>query len=142
VHHPLHTVVLLYLLMVAVPSVLLLLLMAGQTLGGRLRRQRARGGNDRCAQLPVDGFGGVVDRPAQQQPDAVGGQPLDDVAGVTQGSREPVELGDHKNATRESGGQRLAQAPADTGGAGQAVVDANPGGVDPQERQASGPAYL
>jgi hypothetical protein len=123
--------VLLYLLMVAVPAVLLLLLMAGQTLGGRLRRHRARGGNDQCAQLPFNGIGGVVDRPAQRQPDAVGGQPLDDVAGVRQGSREPVELGDHKNATRESGGQRLAQARADTGGAGQALVDANPGRVDP-----------
>jgi hypothetical protein len=142
VHHPLHTVVLLYLLMVAVPSVLLLLLMAGQTLGGRPRQRPARGGHDQCGQLPVDGIGGVVDRPAQRQPDAVGGQPLDDVAGVSQGSREPVELGDPKNANGERRGQRLAQARADTGRAGPAVVDADPGSIDPQNREACGLASL
>lgn len=98
-HHPLHTVVLLYLLMVAVPSALLLILMAGQTLGGRLRQPRARGGRDRCGQRPVDGIGGDVDSAAELQPDAVGGQPLDDVAGVRQGSWEPVERGDRENAT-------------------------------------------
>lgn len=38
-HHPVHTVVLVYLLMVAVLAVLLLLLVAGQTLGGRLWRR-------------------------------------------------------------------------------------------------------
>ncbi len=40
-HHPLHTVVLVYLLMVAVPSALLLLLMAGQALIGRLGQRPA-----------------------------------------------------------------------------------------------------
>ncbi len=41
-HHPLHTVVLVYLLMVAVPSALLLLLIAGQALIGRLGQRPAR----------------------------------------------------------------------------------------------------
>ena len=98
-HHSLHTVVLLYLVTVAVPSVFLLLLIAGQTLVGRLRQHPARGGHDEGRQLPVDGIGGVVDRAAQLQPDAAGGQPHDEVAGVRQGSGAPVEPGDHKDTT-------------------------------------------
>jgi hypothetical protein len=43
VHHPIHSVVLVYLVLVAVPSVLLLLLMAWQAVVGRLRQIPAHG---------------------------------------------------------------------------------------------------
>ena len=135
-HHPLHTAVLLYLLMIAVPSGLLLLLMAGQALGDRLRQRPARGNHGHGEQQPADGVCGVVDKTALLQPYAAGGQGLDDVAGLGQGAREPVELDAHKNVAAATGRQRLAQARADAGGAGHAVVDVDPGGVAPQSPEA------
>ncbi len=135
-HNPLHTGVLLYLLMVAVPSGLLLLLMAGQALGDRLRQRPAPGNHGHSEQQPADGVGGVVDKTALLQPYAAGDQCLDDVAGVGQRAREPVELGEYRNVAAATGGQRLAQARADAGGAGQAVVPVGTGGVHPQSSEA------
>jgi len=59
-------------------------------------------------QQPADGVGGVVHRPAQLEPDAAGGQLLDDVAGIGKRPCEAVELGDHEGVAGAAGREGLA----------------------------------
>ncbi len=64
-----------------------------------------------------------MDKTALLQPYAAGDQCLDDVAGVGQRAREPVELGDDERVARAACGEGLLQAGALAVGAGEAVVD-------------------
>ncbi len=64
-----------------------------------------------------------MDGPAEVQPDAAGGELVDDVAGVRDRAGEPVELGDDEGVTGSASGQRFAQAGPLAVGAGDAAVD-------------------
>ena len=70
-----------------------------------------------------------MDRTAEVQAHAASGELVDDVAGVGDGTGEPVELGDHEGVTAPAGGQGLAQAGALAVGAGDAVVDVDAVGL-------------
>jgi len=60
--------------------------------------------------------------------DAAGGQLLDAVAGVGQGTREAVGLGDHQGVAGAASRERLAGP----GGTAQSIVGAHPVDVDPE----------
>lgn len=70
-------------------------------------------------QQPADRVVRVVDGAADVESDAAGGEFVDDVAGVGDGSGEPVELGDDQGVAGSAGGQCLAKAGPGSVGAGE-----------------------
>jgi hypothetical protein len=58
--------------------------------------------------------------------DSASGQIVDDVAGVGQGSGEPIELGHHQSVTVAADGECLAQSGSGSGGASEPVIDVDP----------------
>lgn len=111
-HHPLHTGVLLYLLMVAVPSAILRLLIPDRPLAAGCVSVR-RGVTTVIANSSRPPWSaGSSTEPPRFSRTPRGGQYLDDVAGVRQGAREPVELGEQENVAGARDDQRLAQGPA------------------------------
>jgi hypothetical protein len=71
-----------------------------------------------------------VHRAADVQLDAVGGEFVNDVAGVRNRPGEPVELCHNERVAAAAGGERLAQSGSVTIRTGQAVVDIDPLRVD------------
>ena len=65
-----------------------------------------------------------------------GGQFVGDRASTTQGPGQAVELGDHWGVARSAGGQCLAKSGLFPVGAGQAVVDVGPLGLDAKAEEA------
>jgi hypothetical protein len=70
-----------------------------------------------------------VHGPAEVQTDAAGGERVGDVAGVTDGTSQPVELGDHEGVAGSAGGEGLALAGVLAVDAGDAMVDVDPVGL-------------
>ena len=75
-------------------------------------------------------------RAAELQPHPAAGELLDDVPSVRQRPGEPVQLGDDQGVAGTAGRQRLGQTGTDAVGAGEAVVDVDPCGVDAEGGQA------
>jgi hypothetical protein len=73
-----------------------------------------------------------VDGPAEVEAHAARGQLVDDVPGVGHGASQSVELADHEGVAGATGRQRLAEAGSGAVGAGEAVVDVDPLGLDPE----------
>ena len=86
-------------------------------------------------QQPADRVGGVVDRPAQAEADLTGREFVGDSPGVGQGPGETVEFGHHQGVAGPAGSKRLAEPGSLTVGAGEAVVDVDPFGLDTQAKQ-------
>ena len=88
-------------------------------------------------QQPADWVCRIVHRAADVQLDAVGGEFVNDVAGVRNRPGEPVELCHNERVAAAAGGERLAQSGPVAIGTGQAVVDIDPLRVDPSAVSAS-----
>jgi len=73
-----------------------------------------------------------VDGPVEVEPHAARSQLVDDVPGVGHGPGQPVELADHEGVAGATGRQRLAEAGSGAVGAGEAVVDVDPLGLNPE----------
>jgi hypothetical protein len=72
-----------------------------------------------------------VDRPVHAQLHVSLGQFFEDVTGVRQRPREPVQFGDDEGVAGAAGGHRFAESGSVPVGAGQALV-----GVDPASANA------
>ena len=75
------------------------------------------------------------DRPAQAEADLRGREFVGDSPGVGQGPGETVEFGHHQGVPGPAGSKRLAEPRSLTVGAGEAVVDVDPFGLDTQAKQ-------
>jgi len=81
---------------------------------------------------PVALLGAVDGGAPDTESDLPGGELIGDRSCVGQRPGKPVELGDHKGVAFSAGPQRFAQAGPVSVGAGQAVIDVNPGWRDTQ----------
>jgi len=77
-------------------------------------------------QQPSDRVVRVVDRSADVEFHLGGGEFLDDVPGVGQGSGQPIEFGDDQGVPGAAGGECLAEAGSVSVAAGETVVDVVP----------------
>ena len=87
-------------------------------------------------QQPADRVVRIVDRGAETETDLPGGEFVGDRPRVGQRPGEAVELGHHQGVAFSAGRHRLPQAGPVSGGAGQAVIDVDPGRRDTQCGQA------
>jgi len=62
----------------------------------------------RREQEPADRIGGVVNRPADVEPNTGCGELIDDVARVGHGAGQPIELGDDEGVALSASGHGLA----------------------------------
>lgn len=81
-------------------------------------------------QQPANRVVGVVDGASDLQPDAVGGELVDDVARVADRAGEAIELGHHERVPGPGRGQGLAEPGPVAVGAGRALVDVDASRVD------------
>jgi hypothetical protein len=70
------------------------------------------------------------------EPDLSRGQLVGDRAGIGKGPGEPVRLGHHQRVAFAAGRQRFPEPGPVARGAGQAVVDVDPGSLDTQAEKA------
>jgi len=73
---------------------------------------------------------GIVNRSSDAEFHILGGELVDDVFGVSKGTRQPVELGNDQRVTAAARGESLSKAGACTVGAGQAVICVDQGWPD------------
>src|SRR4051794_37879351 len=86
-------------------------------------------------QQPTDRVGRVIDRAAQAQADLPGGEFVGDRPRIGQRPRQTVKLGDHQGVTCPACGHSLAEPGALPVGAGQAGIDVDELGLDPEAEQ-------
>jgi hypothetical protein len=72
---------------------------------------------------PAHGIGGIVDRSAKAQGDALPCQLVSDITGVWKRPRQAVEFGDDKSDTETHRGHRFAESGPGPVGAGKSVVN-------------------
>ena len=72
---------------------------------------------------PAHGIGGIVDRTARAQGDALPCQLVSDITGVWKRPRQAVELGDDKSVTGTHRGHCFAESGPGPVGVGKAVVN-------------------
>ena len=86
-------------------------------------------------QQPPDRVSGVIDGRTQGEADLPAGQLVGNRSGVGQGPGKSVELGHHQGVAGAAGGECLTESGSLAVGAGQAVIDVDPVGLDAQAEQ-------
>jgi hypothetical protein len=86
-------------------------------------------------QQAADRVVGVVDRPAEVEPDLSCGELIGDRSSIGQGTGQPVQLRHDQGVALAAGRQRFAESRTFLVGAGQTVVDVDPCDIDSQPEQ-------